>query len=127
MLTHRPRYTSLSNEPEESADSTSSSSSSSSSGLESDDSSSEDEEEYYSYNDPTDKDSDFNEALNSTSSSAPPISTSSTSASKEYPLAARAQAVTLKYLAYPVHQIEKLTRISRSQIFRLYAKVLERR
>lgn len=127
------RHASVSSDTKESSDSESSTTSSSSLG--SDTESSVNKELYYSYED-TNSNSDSNS--NSEDESPPPPSSSANPSSakssqstgpppkKEHRIAARAQAVTLFQLNYPMHQIERLTTISRPHIYCLHAKALER-
>jgi hypothetical protein len=119
MLILRPRHALVSDNEGDS--------SSSSLELYSDSNSNKDKEYYYLYN------KSSNDTFDSNAKSLALPSPTSTQAQnmptlllKEHLIAARSQAVTLKYLAYPVYQIKKLTSISRSQIFYLYAKALER-
>jgi hypothetical protein len=118
MLAHRPRHALVSNDAKDSIDSNSTSSYSSSLlELYSNSDSSQDKELYYSYDETSNEYSDSKDksppaspTLASTKSSS---KTTTPLTKKEHPIAARAQAVTLKELNYPVHQIVKMTSISR--------------
>ena len=104
MLTFRPRHALVSEDNESDSESTSSTSSSSLSDLDSAEFS-QDEEEYFLLDLLLDEGS---KAESEIPTPLPPTKT------KEYPISAYAQAVTLKALNYLLYQIEKITEISRS-------------